>query len=137
MVFSLGKYITKLSIIIIVLLLLNGCAWIAGVALAGAVSTIVLTSGSVIDVDNREKAVVVEKLIYAFEANGATVYDVSFTEGYVKGSIDKYKVTAYLYPRENGDIDISVRARKYLISNSYIAQQIIDTYRGYKNDTPS
>lgn len=125
------RLMCKLLIVISISSCLTGCAWIVGVALAGTVSTVVFTAGSVSDIDKTEKALAVEKLIYAFEANNGTVNDLSFVDGYVKGNIDDYNVTAYIYVRRDGILDINVRATKYLISSSNTAQKIIDKYRNY------
>ena len=55
----------------------------------------------------------------------------SFVDGYVEGIVDNYTVTAYIYTRRDGVLDINVRASKYLISNADIAQKVIDKYRNY------
>lgn len=96
-----------------------------------AFSTVVFTAGSVSDIDKTEKALAVEKLIYAFEANNGIINDLSFVDGYVEGIVDNYTVTAYIYTRRDGVLDINVRASKYLISNADIAQKVIDKYRNY------
>ena len=54
-----------------------------------------------------------------------------FVDGYVEGIVDNYTVTAYIYTRRDGVLDINVRASKYLISNADIAQKVIDKYRNY------
>lgn len=95
------------------------------VALAGAVSTVVFTAGSISDIDKTEKALAVEKLIYAFEANKGIINDLSFVDGYVEGTVDNYTVTAHIYTRRDGVLDINVRATKYLISNADIAQKLL------------
>ena len=100
-------------------------------AVAGAASTVIFTSGSVSDIDKTEKALAVEKLIYAFEANKGEINDLSFVDGYVKGKVDNHTVTAHIYTRRDGVLDINVRATKYLISNSKVAQKVIDKYRNY------
>lgn len=124
--------IVKLAVIIIIpLVFLNGCAWLAATAVAGAASTVIFTSGSVSDIDVTEKALAVEKLIYAFEANNGTINDLSFVDGFVKGKVDNHTVTAYIYTRRDGVLDINVRATKYLFSNSKVAQKVIDKYRNY------
>lgn len=129
--FSVRHFVIKLIIVMIVPFLFSGCAWIAGVALAGAVSTVVFTSGSVSDIDKTEKALAVEKLIYAFESNKGTINDLSFVDGYVEGIVDNCTVTAHIYTRRDGVLDINVRATKYLISNADVAQKVIDKYRNY------
>ncbi len=130
--FTVSKIIVKYVLIITIpLVFLNGCAWIAATAVAGTAAGIVFTSGSVSDIDKTEKALAVEKLIYAFEANQGTVSDLSFMDGYVKGKVDDYTVKAHIYVRRDGVLDINVRATKYLISNSKIAQKVIDKYRNY------
>lgn len=129
--FSVRHFVIKLIIVIIVPFLFSGCAWIAGVALAGAVSTVVFTAGSVSDIDKTEKALAVEKLIYAFESNKGTINDLSFVDGYIEGTVDNYTVTAHIYTRRDGVLDINVRATKYLISNADVAQKVIDKYRNY------
>ncbi len=125
--FKMKHFVFKLIVVFTIPLFLNGCAWIAGIALAGAFSTVVFTAGSVSDIDKTEKALAVEKLIYAFEANNGMINDLSFVDGYV----DNYTVTAYIYTRRDGVLDINVRASKYLISNADIAQKVIDKYRNY------
>ena len=80
------------------------------------------------DIDKTEKALAVEKLIYAFEANKGEINDLSFVDGYVKGKVDNHTVTAHIYTRRDGVLDINVRATKYLISNSKVAQKVIDKY---------
>ena len=126
------KMIAKLVFVIIIpVIFLNGCAWIAATAVAGAASTVIFTSGSVSDIDVTEKALAVEKLIYAFEANKGTISDLSFVDGYVEGKVDNCTVKAYIYTRRDGVLDINVRATKYLISNSKVAQKVIDKYRNY------
>ena len=68
--FNINNRIVKIIFLIALpVILLNGCAWIAATAVAGAASTVIFTSGSVSDIDKTEKALAVEKLIYAFEAN--------------------------------------------------------------------
>ena len=124
--------IAKLVFVIIIpVIFFNGCAWIAATAVAGAASTVIFTSGSVSDIDVTEKALAVEKLIYAFEANKGTISDLSFVDGYVEGKVDNCTVKAYIYTRRDGVLDINVRATKYLISNSKVAQKVIDKYRNY------
>ena len=66
------------------------------------------------DIDVTEKALAVEKLIYAFEANKGTISDLSFVDGYVEGKVDNCTVKAYIYTRRDGVLDINVRATKYL-----------------------
>ena len=82
-------------------------------------------------IDKTEKALAVEKLIYAFESNKGTINDLSFVYGYVEGTVDNYTVTAHIYTRRDGVLDINVRATKYLISNADVAQKVIDKYRNY------
>lgn len=124
--------IVKLTVIILIpIVFLNGCAWLTATAVAGAASAIVFTSGSVSDIDITEKALAVEKLIYAFEANDGTITDLSFADGFVKGKVDNYTVKAYIYTRRDGVLDINVRATRYLFSNSKVAQKVIDKYRNY------
>lgn len=125
------RYLSRLIIIVLCIVLLNGCAWIAGVAIAGAAASVVFSAGSVADIDKTEKAVAVERLIYAFEANNGIIEDLSFADGYVKGRVDGYKVTANIYARRDGTLDINVRATKYLISNADMAQKILDKYKNY------
>ncbi len=129
--FNIKNIVFKLIIVIAIPFFLNGCAWVVGVALAGAVSTVVFTAGSISDIDKTEKALAVEKLIYAFEANKGIINDLSFVDGYVEGTVDNYTVTAHIYTRRDGVLDINVRATKYLISNADIAQKVIDKYRNY------
>ena len=129
--FKVKHFVFKLIVVFTIPLFLNGCAWIAGIALAEAFSTVVFTAGSVSDIDKTEKALAVEKLIYAFEANNGIINDLSFVDGYVEGIVDNYTVTAYIYTRRDGVLDINVRASKYLISNADIAQKVIDKYRNY------
>lgn len=129
--FKVRHFVFKLIVVTAIPFLLNGCAWIAGVALAGAFSTVVFTAGSVSDIDKTEKALAVEKLIYAFEANKGTINDLSFADGYVEGVVDNHTVTAYIYTRRDGVLDINVRATKYLISNANVAQKVLDKYRNY------
>ena len=129
--FKVKHFVFKLIVVFTIPLFLNGWAWIAGIALAGAFSTVVFTAGSVSDIDKTEKALAVEKLIYAFEANNGIINDLSFVDGYVEGIVDNYTVTAYIYTRRDGVLDINVRASKYLISNADIAQKVIDKYRNY------
>ena len=129
--FKVKHFVFKLIVVFTIPLFLNGCAWIAGIALAGAFSTVVFTAGSVSDIDKTEKALAVEKLIYAFEANNGIINDLSFVDRYVEGIVDNYTETAYIYTRRDGVLDINVRASKYLISNADIAQKVIDKYRNY------
>ena len=129
--FKVRHFVFKLIVVFTIPLFFNGCAWIAGVALASAFSTVVFTAGSVSDIDKTEKALAVEKLIYAFEANKGTINDLSFVDGYVEGVVDNHTVTAYIYTRRDGVLDINVRATKYLISNADVAQKVIDKYRNY------
>lgn len=130
--FNINNRIVKIIFLIALpVILLNGCAWIAATAVAGAASTVIFTSGSVSDIDKTEKALAVEKLIYAFEANKGEINDLSFVDGYVKGKVDNHTVTAHIYTRRDGVLDINVRATKYLISNSKVAQKVIDKYRNY------
>lgn len=129
---TITKLIVKVVFIIVIpFIFLNGCAWLATTAVAGAATTVILTSGSVSDIDTTEKALAVEKLIYAFEANKGVVTDLSFVDGYVTGNVDNYTVKAHIYTRRDGVLDINVRATKYLISNSKVAQKVIDKYRNY------
>lgn len=125
------RFVFKLIVVIVTSFFLNGCAWIAGIALAGAFSTVIFTAGSVSDIDKTEKALAVEKLIYAFEANKGTVNDLSFVDGYVEGVVDNCTVTAYIYSRRDGVLDINVRATRYLISNADVAQKVLNRYRNY------
>ena len=129
--FNINNRIVKIIILAAIPVLLNGCAWIAATAVAGAASTVIFTSGSVSDIDKTEKALAVEKLIYAFEANKGEINDLSFVDGYVEGVVDNHTVTAYIYTRRDGVLDINVRATKYLISNADVAQKVIDKYRNY------
>ncbi len=129
--FTVTKIMVKYIIVCIIPLFINGCAWIVATAITGAAASVVLTSGSVSDIDKTEKALAVEKLIYAFEENKGTIYDLSFMDGYVEGKVDNHTVKAHIYIRRDGVLDINVRATRYLISNSQIAQKIIDKYRNY------
>lgn len=120
-----------LFIAVISLMLLNGCAWVVAAAVAGAAGTVIFTAGSVGDIDKTDKALAVEKLIYAFESNKGKVTDLSFADGYVKGIVDNHTVTAHIYTKRNGSLNINVRATKNLISNADVAQKVIDKYRNY------
>ncbi len=130
--FTVNSLIVKyVMTIALSLYILNGCGWIAATAVAGAAAGVVLTAGSVSDIDKTEKAIAVEKLIYAFESNNGIITDLSFMDGYVEGCVDNYTVKAHIYTRRDGILDINVRATRYLISNSKIAHKVINKYRNY------
>ncbi len=113
-------------------LFLSGCVWIAAGAAAAGVAGVAMVGGTVSEIDNTEMALAVEKAIYAIEKEGGTVTDLSFADGYAKGIVGEYKVSVNVYVEDDGTMDVSVRASKYLISNTELAEKILDNYRNFK-----
>ena len=128
-------YVFRRICFIIVLamsLFVGGCAWVAAGAVAVGVAGVAMVGGSVSEIDKTEMALAVEKAIYAIEKVGGTVTDSSFADGYAKGTVGEYRVSVNIYPENGGAMNVSVRASKFLMPNTEVAEKILSNYRKFK-----
>lgn len=128
---GIKKYINYLMLICL-LFINTGCAGVVVAAAAASAAGVAVIGGTVAEVDKTERALAVEKCIYAIEKEKGEITELSFADGYVKGVIDGYDVYMGVYEEDNKELNVSVRVSKYLMPNVELAEKLLKNYRNFK-----
>ncbi len=95
-------------------------------------SKVAIIGGTIGEIDKTEKALAVEKCIYAIEEENGIINELSFVDGYVKAIVDGYNIYANVYEEDNGTLNVSFSATKYLKTNNILAEKLLNNYRNFK-----
>ena len=117
--FNLKKYLNFFMITIFIFSTIN-CSRVA------------IIGGTIGEIDKTEKALAVEKCIYAIEKENGIISELSFVDGYVRAIVNGYNVYANVYEEDNGTLNVSFSVTKYLSTNNKLAEKLLNNYRNFR-----